>query len=150
MGLKVGNDMKLYYNSGTNASPTWVEIQKVGDVTVPMSAGVAEVDLRESNWLLNLASKLSGGYEFSLANDIGGTVYDALRGFFIARTAKQFASVDGDIAVSGAEGFKAFGQFTDFPWSQPTQEMSSHDVVVSLSYTEESGSLVEPSWHSTP
>ena len=150
MALKVGNDMKFYYNSGTDASPTWVEISIVGDVTVPFSMNNAEIDLRVSNWLLGLASKLQGGYEFFLANDIGGTVYDALRGFAFGRTSKQFASMDGDIAVSGAEGFKAFGHFTDFPWAQNTQDISSHDAVLSLSYTEESGSLVEPSWTTIP
>ena len=150
MGLKVGNDMKFYYNSGTDASPTWVLIDCIGDLTVNISIGEAEVDLRKSNWLLAIPSKLSGSFDFTLANNIGNTVFDALRGFALARTQKQFASADAAIATSGTEYFKAFGFFSEFPWGQPTQEVSSHDATVSLGYSEESGSLVEPAWATVP
>lgn len=150
MGLLVGNDMKFYYNSGTDASPTWVEINMMGDLTVDINIGEAEVDLRVSNWVLGLPSKLTGSFSLSLANDIGGTVYDALRGFALARTQKQFASANAAIATSGTEYFKAFGYFSALPWSQPTQEMSMHDASIALGYTEESGSLVEPAWATTP
>ena len=81
MALKVGNDLKLYYNTGTDASPTWVEVKIVGDVTVDLNVSDAEVDLRVSSWVLNLPAKLSGGINFTLANDIGGTEYDQLRGY---------------------------------------------------------------------
>ena len=150
MTLKVGNDMKLYYNTGTDASPTWNEINIVGDVTVDLNVGDAVVDLRESNWLLNLPAKLSGSMSIMLANHIGDTDYDVLRGYFFNRTQAQFASADGAIATSGTEYFKAFCYFSAFPWSQPTQEMSSHDATLSLGYTEESSALVEPAWATTP
>lgn len=148
MGLKVGNVMKMYYNTGTDDSPTWTEIKKVGDVTVDLGVNDAEVDLRISDWILNLPAKNTGSFSLSLANDIGGTVFDALRGFAFARTIKQFASADADIATSGTEYFKAFGYFSAFPWAQPTQEMSSHDTTISLAYEEDaSNELVEPSWN---
>lgn len=150
MALKVGNDLKLYYNSGTDASPTWVEIKIVGDVTVDLNVSDAEVDLRVSSWVLNLPAKLTGGINFTMANDIGGTVFDALRGFAFARTQAQFASANENIATSGTEYFKAFAYFSAFPWGQETQSMSSHDCTMSLGYTEESGSLVEPSWATIP
>lgn len=150
MALKVGNDMSLNYNSATDASPTWVPIPMIGDVTVNLSVGEAEVDLRISNWLMNLPAKLSGGFDFNMANDVGGTVFDALLGFAFARTQKQFASADQAISTSGAEYFKAFGFFSEFPWGQPTQEMSAHDTSISLGYSEESGSLVEPAWATIP
>jgi hypothetical protein len=150
MALKVGNNMKLYYNTGTNASPTWVEIKMVGDVTVNLGVNEAEVDLRVTSWVLNLPAKNTGGFEFTLANDIGGTVYDALRVLALARTIKQFASANADIAVSATQYFKAFAFFNNFPWSQPTQEIASHDAGLALAYQEESGSLVEPAWATTP
>jgi hypothetical protein len=146
MGLKVGNDLKLYYNAGTDASPTWTEMTMVGDVTVNLGVNPAEVDLRISTWLMNLPSKLTASFDVSMANDIGGTVYDALRAIAFARTATQFASANANIATSGTEYFKAFCFFASFPWGQPTQEMSSHDVTLELAYHEESGSLVEPAW----
>tara|TARA_Y100000310_G_scaffold310662_1_gene356143 strand:+ start:1198 stop:1650 length:453 start_codon:yes stop_codon:yes gene_type:complete len=150
MGLKVGNDLKLYYNTGTDATPTWVEIDIVGDVTVNLEAGDAEVDLRLTNWLLNLPSKLSGSIDLALANNIGNTAYDALRGYYFNRTIAQYASANAAIATSGTEYFKAFCHFSSFPWNQATQEMSNHDATLSLSYHEESGSLVEPAWATIP
>ena len=149
MTLSVGNDLKLYYNTGTDASPVWVEIDRVGDVTVNINIGEAEVDLRVSNWVLNLPAKLSGSIDVTLASDIGGTVWDALRVLAMARTQAQFASASADIATSGTEYFKAYSFFTAFPWGQPTQELASGDSSLSLGYTEEAGSLVEPSWDTT-
>lgn len=146
MGLKVGNDLKLYYNTGTDASPTWVEIDKVGDVTVNINIAEAEVDLRISNWVLNLPAKLSGSIDVALASDIGGTVWDALRALALGRTQAQFASANADIASVGTELFKAFCFFSSFPWGQPTQELSSGDASLALGYTEEATALVEPGW----
>lgn len=150
MALKVGNDMKLYYNSGTDASPTWVLIDIVGDVTVETNINDAEVDLRISTWLLNLPSKFSGSININLANDFQGTVYDVLHGYQQNRTITQYASADAAIATQDTEYFKAFCHFSAFPWAQPTQEVSMHDAVLSLSYKEESGSLVEPAWAVVP
>lgn len=149
MGLKVGNDMKFYYNTGTDATPTWVEINMIGDLTVDINIGEAEVDLRVSNWLMNLPSKLSGAFNVTFANDVGGTVFDALRAFALGRTQAQYASANAAIATSGTNYFKAFCFFSAFPWAQQTQQMSSHDARLSLGYTEESGSLVEPAWAET-
>lgn len=150
MTLKVGNDMKLYYNTGTNASPVWDEVAIVGDVTVPFEVEQAEVDLRVSNYLLNLPSKISAGFDFLLANDPGGTDFDALRTRALARTPTQFASANGAIATSGTEYFKAFGTIGGFAWAQPTRQLSSHDVSVALAYHEESSALVEPAWVVVP
>ena len=150
MSLKVGNDMKLYYNTGTDASPTWLEIEMVGDVSADLSCNDAEIDLRVTNWLLNLPAKLSGSLNAKLANDIGGTDFDTLRGYFFNRTIKQYATANADIAVSGTEYFKSFCFFSSFPWAQNTQEVSSHDAKLSLAYETESGSLVEPAWATTP
>lgn len=144
--LKIGNDLKLYYNSGTTASPTWVLICQVGDVTIDFNRSLAEVDLRCSQWLLNLAGKMSGMFNFSLANNFGNTVYDALRVIAFSGVPVQLASADGAIATVGTEYFKAYVVFSQFPWAQPTQEMSSHDAQAGLAWVEESGNLVEPSW----
>lgn len=147
MTLGVGNDNKLYYNSATAASPTWVLICIVGNVSVDINIGNAEVDLRCSNWLLGLPSKLSGGFNFTLATHPGNTVFDALRGIALARTPKQFASADGLIATSGTQAFKGFAHFTAFPLNQETQSLKTGDATLGLSYVEEpAGTLIEPSW----
>jgi hypothetical protein len=149
--LKVGNDMKLYYNSGTNESPTWVEICIVGDVTVDHAINDAEVDLRCSQWLLNLPAKHSGSINIFLANSIGLAIWSFLNTMAFSRTITQFASANANIATSGTEYFKAYCHFSNFPWGQPTQEIASHDATLSLSWKENSqGAVIEPSWNVVP
>lgn len=152
MPLKIGNDMKAYHNTGTNGSPTWVEMKQIGDVTVDLNVGEAEVDLRESNWILNLPAKLSAGINIALASNPGmTTVFDVLRTNFFARTIKQYAICNGVLATTGTEYFKAFCLISSFPWAQPTQEMASHDMTLALAWQEEpAGTLIEPSWVKTP
>ena len=150
MTLRIGNDNKLYYNSGTNASPTWVLIDIVGDVTLEQGVNEAEVDLRLSGYILNLDAKKTCGLSAAIANHFGNTVFDALKTLWENKTHKQYAVSDIAIASSGAEFFKMFAFASAWPWNQATQEMTSHDVTLSPSYTEESGSLVEPAWATTP
>lgn len=147
MGLKVGGDFNLYYNSATNASPTWVLINKVGDVNLNLAATMAEIKLRISKWDLGLPSRLRiESLDAQLATDIAGTVWDALRGFFLARTQKQFAVTNDNIATAGTQGFKFFGFFTAFPLSQPISEVAMGDCTIGPGFTEESSTLVEPTW----
>lgn len=146
MALKIGNDLKLYYNTGTIAVPVWTEIKQVGDVTLDLNVGEAEVDLRESTWILNLPAKITVGLNVAFASNPGATIFDALRGFFLNRTSKQFAIASGPIATAGTNYLKCVFFISSFPWAQPTQEMASHDMVLSPGYLEDAGALVEPSW----
>lgn len=147
MGLKVGGDWILYYNSATNASPTWVQVKKVGDVVLNLQVSAAEVNLRESLWNLNLpARKIIDSLDVMLATDIAGTVWEALRGFFFARTPKQYAVTNDAIATNGTQGFKFFGFLENFPINQPLSELTRGDCTIKPSYTEESSVLVEPAW----
>lgn len=146
MGLQVGNDLKLYYNLGTDEVPIWTELDKIGDVTVNININEAEVDLRVSDWVLNLPAKLTGSLDVMLAYDGADSSYDDMRAMALGRTQKQFASADGDINEDETEYFKSFCFFSSFPWGQPTQEMSSGDASLSFGYTEEASTLVEPTW----
>lgn len=145
--LKIGGNWKLYYNSNTNASPTWVEIKKVGDVVLNIEVGEAPVEIRETNWNLNLPARFTiSSIDAMLATDIAGTVWEALRGFFFGRTAKQYAICNDTIATSGTQGFKLFAFWKTFPINQPLAEMVRGDAALSPAYVEESSALVEPTW----
>lgn len=148
MPLQVGIDQKTYYNSATDASPTWVEISEIGDVTVPdLGANAHVVNVRSTSWMLALPGRLkNASFDFNLAHNIGNTVFDALRGFALARTIKQFANANGAIATSGTEGIKAFAFFEDFPWNAPLDDVANHDCVARFAWQEESSALVPPAW----
>lgn len=149
MTLRVGNDNKLYYNSATDASPTWVLIEIVGDVTLNQGVNEAEVDLRLLDYIVNLPAKHTTGLTAALANHFGNTVFDALKTIFENKTHTQFAVSDIAIATSGAEFFKLFAFASSWDWAQATQQMSNHDVTLSPAYQEESATVVPPAWDTT-
>ncbi len=150
MVLRVGNDNKFYYNTGTNAAPVWVLIEIVGDVTLDQGVNEAEVDLRILDYIVNLPAKKTTGVTAMIANQFCNTVFDALKTIFENKTKTQFAISDIAIATSGAEYFKLYGFASAWPWSQATQELSQHDVTLSPAYFEESAVVVPPQWAVTP
>lgn len=150
MTLRVGNDNKFYYNTGTDAIPVWVLIEIVGDVTLDQGVNEAEVDLRILDYIVNLAAKKTTGVTAMIANHFGNTVFDALKTIFENKTSTQFAISDIAIATSGAEFFKLFSFASAWPWSQATQELSQHDVTLAPAYVEESNVVIPPQWATTP
>ena len=147
MTLAVGNDHKLYYSSGTPSSPTWTSICIVGNVNLNLTANTAEVDLRCTNWLMNLASKLTGDLSMTLAAHVGNATWTVLRAAFFARTVLQMAIANANIATPTTEYFKAYMFFSAFPWNQPTQELSDGEATMALAYVEETNQVVSPTWN---
>ena len=148
MSAKTGHNLYLYYNSATNASPTWVQIAQVEDVNVDQLAwDTAELTRRASRFVLEIATVMRIGCMFKLWHGLGATVFDAIRTAFFARTATIFAIANGPIATAGTEYLKLPALVKEFPWNQPLREVSSHDVRIVPTYFEESSAEVEPSWN---
>lgn len=148
MGAQTGHDLKLYYNTGTHASPTWVEITQVEDVMVDeFRYDQAELKRRSTRFVLFLNTVLRAGFSFKLFHGVGITIYDDLRDAFLNRTPTEFYIADGAAATAGTEGLRIFCQLTDFPWDQPLTEVSAHQVKARPTYVEESGSEVLPDWY---
>lgn len=146
---KTGHDCILYYNNGTVATPVWVEIDEVGDVSIAdLNISEAEIKTRSSRWIKNLPSMFSSGIEFSYLYKANYTVFDALRGFFFAMDIRQYAIFDGDIAGPEAEGLVVPAFLSDFPIGQPLEEASMVDTGrLSIAYMiDELDAVVEPEW----
>lgn len=154
MPLQTGAQDKFYYNTGTDVTPTWIEIGQIGDLSVNgMGQNMAEVKMREAGWVLNLPGlKKTDNITFALMFNVGNTVFDALLALFFAdpQVATQYAVANGAIATSGTEYFKAFCFIANFPLNQPLEEVDTADVELALAYAEELGSPVYPSWETTP
>ena len=152
-GPKTGHSMKLYRNTGTIVSPTWVELTEVGDVSIPdMSRGMAELKRRASDFTKNIASLIQSiAIEFRLWHGMDATNFDALQAAFFAGTVEQWAIMNGDIAVSGTEGLTMPVLIEQFPWDQPLEDVSGHDVRVVAAYMEDANSTeVDPAWLVVP
>jgi hypothetical protein len=147
----VGKDCKLYYNTGTHATPTWVEIKDAQDVSLPLEKGKAETSSRRSKWKYFGAGLIEAGIDFDYLHNKGAdTVFDALLDSFVNSTVKEFAAMDQAIATSGAQGLRFFGQVFQLNPSQQLEEGTKHSLNIAPSRHEESGALVEPDWYEVP
>jgi len=141
--------MKLYRNTNTVASPVWSEICEVGDVSIPdLSRGVAEVKRRCSDYTKNLPSIIqSVAIEFKLFHGMDATNFDAIRTAFFAGTVEEWAVMNGDITITGNEGLRMPALVEQFPWDQPLEDISSHDIRVVVGWMEEASAEVDPAWY---
>jgi len=141
--------MKLYRNTGSHASPTWVIIDEIGDVSIPdLKRGVAELKRRANEFAKNLASLIQViALEFRFHHGLDATGFTVLRNMFFNGTVLEFACMDGDIAEEGSEGLILPALLEDFPWDQPLEDVSGHDIRLSVSYWESpAGTEIDPSW----
>jgi hypothetical protein len=101
----VGGNCKLYYNSGTVASPTWVEISEIGDLSVPDFANtLAEIKTRASQWDAALPARKKLAVEFSYLYKADTTIWQFLRDMYWNSEIHEFAVADGDIATDRHRG----------------------------------------------
>lgn len=142
---------KLYYNSATHATPTWVEVKRAKDVSVPLSKDEADTSRRESKWKFSKGAQREGALEFGYQYKSGAdTVFDMLLDSFLNGTAVQFAVMDGDITASGNQGLRAFMEVFDFPHDEPLADGVVYNIGLKLTDHEESSALVEPDWYAVP
>lgn len=151
MAPTVGKNMKLYRNTGTVATPTWTEVAEIGDVSIPdLSRGLAELKRRSNDFVKNLAALIQSiAVEFTLVHGLDATNFDAIRQAFFNGTAEEYAVMNGDISTSGNEGLRVPVLVENFPWDQPLEEVSGHEVRLAVAYMDDGGE-VDPSWHSVP
>jgi len=67
MSVRLGLDAKLYRNTGTYDTPTWVEMTNVKDLTLNLESGEADVTTRANNgWRATVATLKDGSIEFEM------------------------------------------------------------------------------------
>jgi hypothetical protein len=147
-GPKTGAKCKLYYNTGNNASPVWVLVDEIGDVSLTdFTKNTADLKRRASGHIKKLGSLFSAPtIEFRLHHGLSVVVFERIRDDFLAETVRQWAIANAAIATNGTQGLKFFGLTTEFPWDQPLEDVTGHDVKVVSTYAEESSTEVDPEW----
>lgn len=147
-----GRKCKFYANTGTHATPVWVEIKRAMDVNVDgLEKNEINVQDRSSEWEAGGGGAkkvaVSFGYLYKPGTD---TVFDLLLDSFLNDTQYEFAVLDGDVSTSGSKGIRFFGIVFSFPYSQELEAGQKLDVKVSLAREEEGGNLVDPDWYEVP
>lgn len=147
-GPVVGKDCKLYYNSATNATPTWVEVKQAINVTVNLGKGEADVSSRASGWKLAKGTLKELEVSFTYRHVAGAdTVFDALLAGYVGNTPKQFAVMDADITLTGAQGPKAYFEIFQLNQSQELEGSVEYEVTMKPTYFLDGTTLVEPTWY---
>lgn len=151
MPPKTGHSMKLYRNTGTVATPTWSEVTAVMDVSIAdLSRGLAELKRRGKDFTKNLASLIQSiAIEFRLHHGLDATNFDAIRQAFFNGTPEEWAVMNGDISTSGNEGLRVPVLVEQFPWEQPLEDVSGHDIRLAVAYMDDGGE-VDPNWYTVP
>lgn len=144
-----GHKFKFYRNTGSFASPVWSLIAEIGDLSLDdLTMGIAELKRRANLWTKGLASMIQlASVSFKLIFGLDRTSFEAMRGYFLAGTTKEYAIMSGAIdAPSGAEGWRLPLVIAQFPWNQALEEVSNFDVKMNLGYMISGGSEVDPVW----
>lgn len=146
-GAIAGRECNLYYNSGTFASPTWVQIPRAIDVSYRISSERGNVSSRFSKWKMERKAlnglELTFGYRYRML--VTDSVFDALRPMALSDTTVEFAVCDTTIATTGAEYLRATYQL-DMGMNQALTDGVAAEFTAFLTSEEDSGTLREPAW----
>lgn len=133
MATKLGLDAKLYYNTNTYASPTWVEATRVKDVTLNLEKGEFDVSTRASGGWREVVNTLKdASVTFSMLQAPTGTdtVFAAFRDAFLNGTSIECLILDDDIGTSGAQGLRATMTVASFTRNENLEEAIMYDVAI--------------------
>ena len=146
MAIKLGMEAKLYRNTGSYATPTWVEMINVKDVTLNLEAGEADVTTRGNNgWRATVATLKDGSIEFEMVWDTADDDFAVIRDTFLNRGAVELAVMDGDILTPGSQGLRALCMVTNFSRTEALEEAITVSVTVKPTF-----SLTPPTWVIVP
>lgn len=143
-----GARMKAYINTGTRASPTYVEVSEIGDLNVSdFSRNFAELKRRANDFTKGIPSLMNMiGVEFRLHFGLGRTVYDLIRAAHLAGSSLAWAFMNGAIATNGHQGLTFTGGIEQFPWDQGLENVAGHDVRIVNTYDEDAAGEIDPYW----
>lgn len=143
-----GFECVLYYNSATNASPTWVPMPMVRSLSE--SEGYTKIDIstRASPNKKYFAGQADCSVSFDYLYRKGTTdaVFTFMQTSKDARTAVQFAIADGPIATVGTEYSKDYYQITKFDKKQDLDGVMMFDVELSPTLYVDSGTVIDKTY----
>ena len=145
VGELIGADAVLSYNTGTHASPVWVTVTRAKDVSMNATKGSAEISSRASRFKYKKGALkelgLEFGYQYTRGTD---TVWTMLQDSFVNGTANEYWVGDGGITLTGAKGWRFYGEVNEFSYEQSLEDSEVYKVKVDPTTFYVSGTLVEP------
>jgi predicted secreted protein len=136
MGIRLGFEAKLYRNTGDFATPVWVEMTNVKDLTLNLEKGEVDATTRGNNgWEAIVAGLKRGSIEFEMVWDTQDAGFTAIQEAFFNDTAIEVAAMDGDITAAGTQGLRASMEVINFSRSEPLEEALTVSVTIKPAYS---------------
>ena len=148
--MAAGKRCKAYRNTGTDATPVWVEMGEIRDLDITRAPDQTDDSQRGSNYkkyddgLIEL--EVSGELNYRNGNANCDYIRDALN----AGTVFQIAAMDGAITVSGQTGPRYFCKVFQANKSEPLTDGQRVGILFKPAYHEESSVVIEPTEYTVP
>ena len=143
MAYVLGMNAKLYYNTGSYASPTWTLISNVRDLTLNLERGDTDITTRGGGgWRQSVATLADGSIDFGMVWDTADTVFTAIKDAFINNTTVEFLALDGLQATTGSQGLRATMAITSFSRNEGLEDALTVDVSAKTAYADNA-----PEWY---
>jgi len=147
MAHVLSENAKLYYNTGTYASPTWTEITLVKDVTLNLEKDEIDLTTRASGGFKEAADGLiDASVDFNHLWDASDTAFTALQTAFFNKTAEEFLVLDGSSATTGNQGLRATCMILSFTRNEALGEA----LTVDISIKPVKNTDAAPAWYTVP
>jgi len=131
MATIVGYNARMYYNSGTEAVPVWLEIDTVRDVTLNQTRNEIDDTSRTTNgWRSRLAGLAEWGADFEMVYNTANTAWQMIRSSVDTNTIIEVLLLDGDIQVDGHEGMRGSVFVTEFSRAEPLEDVISNSCTM--------------------
>ena len=137
MGVRLGMEARLYRNTAVYATPTWVEVANVKDVTLNLEKGEADVTTRANNgWRATVGTLKEASIEFQMVWDTDDEGFAAIQAAFFANTPIEFAVMSGPMTDPESEGLRATCDIFSFTRNEALEEAIMVDVSIKPTYAE--------------
>jgi hypothetical protein len=127
--MTLGINSKLYYNSGTFGSPTWVEMSNVSDCKVDSNWDDADGSTRASPVKMSEPTQLNLGVGGKMLPD-QSVGYLLMQTRYYARTLIDIMALDGGSATNTAEGVRFEAKITTWAEDQGLGNVNFRDFML--------------------
>lgn len=129
-GQKIGRMAKMYINTGTYETPVWLEVDMIDDVEVSLEKATNEIDIRASGNTKTTVGNRKIGLSTNYYELTGYT--DAVKPELVTSwnddAPIELLTLDQDITVVGAEGFRGAFVVTNFAKSEKVNEQQTRTL----------------------
>ncbi len=145
-GQKIGRMAKMYLNTGTAETPIWLEVDMIDDVEVSLEKATNEIDIRASGNTKTVVGNRKIGLSTNYYELAGYT--DSVKPELLASwnddSPLEVLTLDQDISVVGAEGFRGPFVVTNFAKSEKVNEQQTRTLELAETVAfDDDGNLVD-------